>query len=81
MVAHIVLAKKCVFATPWKHAIRPLQQSGILPEMRVCQLMSLQGLAKQCGGGTTGVAAGCSTSMSAQLLARMLGTLAHAPHK
>ena len=80
---HTVPAIKCVTATPWQPASQLSQQSGTSPGMRGHQLMSLQGLPKWCGGGTTGEAAGSSKSMNAQLLARMLvdGTLAHAPHK
>ena len=72
MGAHIVPARKLVIATPWQPVSQPLQQSGTLPGIRVRQLLSLQGLAKLFGGGTTGVVAGSSTSMNAQSLARML---------
>ena len=38
-VAHIVLAKKFVIATPWQPAARPLQQSGTLRRTTHHQLM------------------------------------------
>ena len=70
--AHSVLAKKCVIATPWQPAAQPLLQNGTLPGMMVCQLISLQGLAKQFGGRMPAVAAGSSAFINAQALGHLL---------
>ena len=80
--AHTVPAKKGVIAIPWQPVGQPLQQSGTLLGMRIRLRMSLSKVTKWFGGGMTGVVAGSSALLNAQLLARTLvdGTLARAPH-